>query len=401
MKIKPVILCGGSGTRLFPGFKKAPLKQFIDFGGWTLFEKTLDRIKTNIFDNPIISTNQAYKNLVLKTLKKKKIFQFKIILESSKKNTAAAVISSTLLDEIELNQPILFLPSDHFMRNGKIFDQILRSSIKNLNNKNIFIFGIKATTPSSDYGYLLSKKIDKRINKVISFIEKPSKKRAIQLINRKASWNSGIILARKDSIINNAKKYQKNLFESCLKSLNNINQNKKIIKLNKKFFDRIVAISFDYAILEKVKEINSISLNVPWSDLGSWTEIFKILKMQIKKSLIKKNTFYRPWGFYKNYFRGHKFLLKELTINSKSSISLQKHYHRSELWTVISGKPKITVGKKIFFIKISQSVFIPKGAIHRIENIYKKPVKIVEAQLGSILKETDIVRYQDIYGRVK
>jgi mannose-6-phosphate isomerase-like protein (cupin superfamily) len=183
--------------------------------------------------------------------------------------------------------------------------------------------------------------------------------------------------------------------------LNKVNQNKKNFTLNKKFFDKIAPISFDYAVLEKIKEINSVSLNVEWSDLGSWSEIFKVLKNQIKKSTIRKNTFYRPWGFYKNYFKGEKFLLKELTIKAKSSISLQKHHHRSEHWTITQGNPKITIGKKVFFRNINESVFVPKGAVHRIENIYKKPVKIIEAQLGSILKETDITRFKDIYGRIK
>jgi mannose-1-phosphate guanylyltransferase/mannose-6-phosphate isomerase len=401
MKIKPVILCGGSGSRLFPGFKKVPSKQFIDFGGWSLFEKTLDRVKTKIFDSPIISTNKIYEDLVIKALKKKKISRYKIVLEPSKKNTAAAIVSSSLLDEIKLDHPILFLPSDHYIQQKEIFNKILYSNLKNLNNKNMFIFGIKPKTPRSDYGYLLNKKVNKKINKVINFVEKPKKILAIKLIKNKAFWNSGIVLARKDSIINNAKKHQKTLFVQCLKSLNKVNQKKKIIKLKKKSFNKIIPISFDYAILEKIKEINSICLNISWSDLGSWSEIFKILKSQIKKSLIKKNTFYRPWGLYKNYFRGDKFLLKELIINNNSSISLQKHHHRSEYWTVVGGRPKITVGKKIFFKNVNESVFIPKGSIHRIENIYKKQVKIIEAQLGNILKETDIVRYKDIYGRVK
>ena len=100
MKIKPVILCGGSGTRLFPGLKNAPSKQFINFGGWSLFEKTLDRIKNKIFDTPIISTNKIYADLIKKALIKKKISKYKIVLEPSKKNTAAAIISSSLLDEI-------------------------------------------------------------------------------------------------------------------------------------------------------------------------------------------------------------------------------------------------------------------------------------------------------------
>ena len=401
MKIKPVILCGGSGTRLFPNFKKSPPKQFIDFGGWTIFEKTLERIKTRLFDPPIISTNKIYVNLVLKTLKKKKIKKYKIILEPSKKNTAAAIISSSLLDEITIDQPILFLPSDHFIPQKDKFNKILKHNLKNLNNKNIFIFGIKPKIPRSDYGYLLIKKIKKKINKVTDFIEKPKKQIAVNLIKKNALWNSGIVLARKDSIIKNSKTYQEKLFNYCLKSLNKVNQNKKIFTLNKNFFNKINPISFDYAILEKAKEINAISLNIPWSDLGSWIEIFKIIKQQTKNNIIKKNTFHRPWGSYKNFFKGESFLLKELTINKESSISLQKHYYRSEHWTITEGRPKITIGKKVFFKNINESVFIPKGSIHRIENIYKNPVKIVEAQLGNLLKETDIVRYQDVYGRVK
>ena len=400
MKIKPVILCGGAGTRLFPGFKKSPPKQFIDFGGWTLFGNTLDRIKSPIFDSPIISTNKTYEKLVRSELKNKKIKNFKIILEPLKKNTAPAIISSTLISDIKINQPILFLPSDHYLPEKNKFNRILKSNLLNLDNKNIFIFGIKPKTPTSDYGYLLSKKINMKINRVIKFIEKPKEKKAKMFIGQKALWNSGIVLARKDSIINNSKANQKNLFNSCLKAVTKSKMKNNTINLSKKYFSQIKAVSFDYAILEQAKAINSIKLNLIWSDLGSWKEIFKIIKSKTSQTYIKKNTFYRPWGNYKNFFKGENFLLKELTVNKKSSISLQKHHHRSEYWTVISGRPKITVGKKVFFKKINESVFIPKGSIHRIENIYSETIKIVEAQLGDILKETDIVRYQDMYGRV-
>jgi mannose-1-phosphate guanylyltransferase/mannose-6-phosphate isomerase len=400
MKIKPVILCGGAGSRLFPGFKKSPSKQFIDFGGWTLFGNTLDRIKSPIFDSPIISTNKTYEKLVRNELKKKKIITFKIILEPLKKNTAPAIISSALISDIKINQPILFLPSDHYLPEKDKFNRILKSNLSNLNNKNIFIFGIKPKISSSDYGYLLSKKTSMNINKVIKFIEKPKEKKATKVIRQKALWNSGIVLARKDSIINNSKKIQKILFNSCLYAVTKSKIKNNTINLSKKYFSKIKAVSFDYAILEQAKEINSIKLNLIWSDLGSWKEIFKIIKSRTTQAYIKKNTFYRPWGNYKNFFKGENFLLKELTVNKKSSISLQKHHHRAEHWTVISGRPKITIGKKVFFKKINDSVFIPKGSIHRIENIYSKTIKIVEAQLGTILKESDIVRYKDIYGRV-
>ena len=401
MKVKPVILCGGSGTRLFPNFKESPSKQFIDFGGWTLFEKTLDRIKDPIFDSPIISTNKTYETLVRKALNKKKIKKFIIILEPLKKNTAPAITISTLIDDIKINQPVLYLPSDHYLPEKIKFNKILKSNLSSLTNTNIFVFGVKPKDPNSDYGYILSKKINNRINKVIKFIEKPNKKNAKKIIRKKGHWNSGIVLARKDSIIKNVKKIQKNLYKHSLESVLKGSFKNKTINLNKKNFNKIKAISFDYAILEKASEINSIHLNLSWSDLGSWKEIFKIIKTKTTKAYINKNTFYRPWGNYKNFFKGENFLLKELTINNKSSISLQKHHYRSEHWTVTSGKPKITLDKKIFFKKINETIFIPKGSVHRIENIYNQPVKIVEAQLGYVLKESDIVRYKDIYGRVK
>ena len=136
------------------------------------------------------------------------------------------------------------------------------------------------------------------------------------------------------------------------------------------------------------------------TDLGNWKEIWKFFIKKNSKKNIKKNTFLRPWGKYINLFSGQNFLLKELTINPNSSISLQKHNHRSERWTVISGHPKITINKKIFFLKPNEMTFIPKGSIHRIENVFNKMVKIVEVQMGSLLKETDIIRYKDVYGRV-
>jgi len=401
MKVKPVILCGGEGTRLFPNFKNIPSKQFIDFGGWTLFGNTLDRIKNPIFDSPIISTNKTYEKLVRIILRKNKIKKFKIILEPHKKNTAPAIICSTLISDIKINQPVLFLPSDHYLPEKDKFNKILQSNLSNLNSNNIFVFSIKPNNPSTEYGYVLSKKISNKVNKVTKFIEKPIENKAKKIILQKGCWNSGIVLARKDSIINNTKKIQKNLFKLCLNSTIKSICKKNSIILDKKNFNQIKAISFDYAILEKAKEINSIQLSLTWSDLGSWKEIFKVIRSKTTQAFIKKNTFYRPWGNYKNFFKGKNFLLKELTINKYSSISLQKHHHRSEHWTVIAGRPKITLNKKVFFKKINEKIFIPKGSIHRIENIYNKPIKIVEAQLGFVLKETDIVRYKDAYGRVK
>ena len=100
-------------------------------------------------------------------------------------------------------------------------------------------------------------------------------------------------------------------------------------------------------------------------------------------------------------YRGKGFLIKELFVKPQGILSLQKHYHRSERWLITKGKARITLDKKIFYKKMNETISIPKGATHRIENKTKKPIKIMEAQVGNVLKETDIVRFQDIYGRVK
>ena len=400
MKIKPVILCGGGGTRLWPESKKNIAKQFIDFGGWTLLQKTLQRIKSPVFDYPIISTNLSYLKLVRKYLKKNKIKKYKIILEPFKKNTAAAILSSALLPEVIFDQPMIFFPADHLIEKTKQFNKSINLNKKYLNDDNIFIFGIKPNYPSSQYGYFQTKKISKGINKVVKFIEKPNPSYAKKIIKKKGYWNSGILFARKDSIINNFIKYQSKTLKLCIDAIYKSKVSNNVYYLDKKSFKKIHEESFDYAILEKSKNINAIKLNIPWSDLGSWNEISNIYKRDKSKYFKKNNVFYRPWGKYINLYNGKGFLVKELVINSKSSISLQKHNHRSEYWTVTSGKPKITINKRKFFKKVNETAFIPQGAKHRIENLFKKPIKIMEIQTGAILKEADIVRYKDIYGRV-
>ena len=400
MKIRPVILCGGAGTRLWLNQKNQQAKQFIDFGGWSLIQKTLERVKSPIFDYPIISTNLKYLKQVRQSLKKNKVKKYKIVLEPAKKNTAPAILSSALIKDIPLKQPLMYFAADHLIEKSSILNRSINKNKINLDDKNVFIFGIKPTNPSSEYGYFLTKKVKKNINKVTKFIEKPKLSKAKQVIKKKGYWNSGMFFLRKDSIINNFKKYQSKTYKSCLASVNKAKYRNNTYYLNKSSFIRSVEKSFDYAILEKLKFINAIKLDIPWSDLGSWREISKIYKRDKAKYFKKKNVYYRQWGRYVNLFEGKDFLVKELTVNSHSSISLQKHHHRSEHWIITQGKPKITINKKKFYKTPDQSVFIATGAIHRIENDFKKPIKIIEVQTGPILKETDIVRYQDIYGRV-
>ena len=339
-------------------------------------------------------------NNVKKILKKNKIKKYKIVLEPAKKNTAPAILSSALIKDIPLKQPLMFFTADHLIKKSNILNKSISKNKSNLDDQNIFIFGIKPTNPSSEYGYFLTKKIKKNLNKVTKFIEKPKLSKAKQVIKKMGYWNSGMFYIRKDSIINNFKKYQNKTYKNCLDAINKAKYRNNTYYLNKRSFIKSVEKSFDYAILEKTKKINAIKLDIPWSDLGSWREISKIYNKNKAKYYKKKNVFYRPWGKYINLFEGKNFLVKELTVNSKSSISLQKHKFRSEHWMITSGKPFITINKKKFYKKPEESVFVPTGAIHRIENHFRKAVKIIEIQTGPVLKETDIIRFKDVYGRV-
>ena len=400
MKIRPVILCGGAGTRLWPNSKNHQAKQFIDFGNWTLLGKTLERTKASIYDEPIISTNKKYLKQVKQHLKKNKINKYKIVLEPAKRNTAPAILSSALIKDIPNDQPLMFFTADHLIEKMNIFNKEINKNKSNLTDQNIFIFGIKPTSPSSEYGYFLTKKIKGNINKVTKFIEKPKEAKAKQVIKQKGYWNSGMFFLRKDSIINNFKKLQPIIYKNCVNSVKKAKLKDNTYYLNKASFEKATAKSFDHAILEKTKHINAIKLDIPWSDLGSWKEICKMYEKNKKKYFNKKNVFHRPWGSYVNLFNGKNFLIKELYVKPKGILSLQKHFHRAEYWLITSGNPRITINKNNFIMKPNDSTFIPLGAVHRIENPFRNSVRIIEAQIGSILKESDIVRFQDFYGRV-
>ena len=401
MKIRPVILCGGAGTRLWPQSKNNLAKQFIDFGGWNLLEKTLERVKGPTFDYPIISTNTKYLKLVKSYLKNFKVKNYKIVLEPSKRNTAPAILSSALIKDIPNEQPLMFFAADHLIEKTSTFNKAININKTNLTDQNIFIFGIKPTSPSCEYGYFITKKVKGNINNVTKFIEKPTEVKAKKIIKQKGYWNSGMFFLRKDSIINNFKKYEPTIYKNCVNAVSKAILKDNTYYLNKISFDKATAKSFDYAILEKTKQINAIKLDIPWSDLGSWKEILKMYDKNKNKYYKKKNVYYRPWGRYVNLFEGKGFLIKELFVKPKGLLSLQKHHHRSEHWLVTQGVPKITLNKDNFLKKPNDHIFIPLGAVHRIQNLNKKPVKIIEAQVGAILKESDIIRYQDIYGRVK
>ena len=231
MKIRPVILCGGAGTRLWPNAKKHQAKQFIDFGNWTLLGKTLERVKASIYDAPIISTNAKYLRQVKQHLKKHKIRKFKIVLEPAKRNTAPAILSTALIKDIPNEQPLMFLAADHLIERLVYSIKLLKKIKRNLLIIISLFLELNLQCPSSEFGYFLTKN-----NKVTRFVEKPKEAKAKQIISKKGYWNSGMFYLRKDSIINNFKKYQPNIYRNCNKAVIKAKYKSNVYYLNKQAF---------------------------------------------------------------------------------------------------------------------------------------------------------------------
>ena len=460
MKIKPIILCGGEGTRLWPESRKKHPKQFIKINGKSLLKHAIDRVTGVNFDPITICSNANFLDQIKEETKN---INCKIYVEPAKKNTAAAILAAVNDDDLTFYQPVLIISSDHIIEKKIVFQKQIKKLSNNLDMYKIFIFGVKPDYPETGYGYLYSKKINKNFNKVDKFIEKPNLNRAKKLFkNNNYLWNSGMFLSNKSALLNEFSILQNKLALQVCDSYINAKTTNHIVTLDNKYYSKIKSISFDHAILEKSKNVFSAKLSSDWKDVGSWMQKWEIekkdkdnnyikgniLKNNVKNSYISSNrtivasnlknvlavdnndvlylsdlknnnlknlypiinkkfpkitdqhtTTLRPWGQFTNIFVGKDFQVKELVVNPGAILSLQKHKYRSENWVVVHGKANVTLNKKNISLNKSDSIFIPQGAVHRIENRQKSILKIIEVQTGSYLGEDDITRIKDIYGR--
>ena len=460
MKIKPIILCGGEGTRLWPESRKKYPKQFIKINGKSLLKHAIDRVTGVNFDPITICSNANFLDQIKEETKN---INCKIYVEPAKKNTAAAILAAVNDDDLTFYQPVLIISSDHIIEKKIVFQKQIKKLSNNLDMYKIFIFGVKPDYPETGYGYLYSKKINKNINKVDKFIEKPNLNRAKKLFkNNNYLWNSGMFLSNKSALLNEFSILQNKLALQVCDSYINAKTTNHIVALDNKYYSKIKSISFDHAILEKSKNVFSAKLLSDWKDVGSWLQKWQIekkdkdnnyikgniLKNNVKNSYISSNrtivasnlknllavdnndvlylsdlknnnlknlypiinkkfpkitdqhaTTLRPWGQFTNIFVGKDFQVKELVVKPGAILSLQKHKYRSENWVVVQGKANVTLNKKNISLNKSDSIFIPQGAVHRIENRQKSILKIIEVQTGSYLGEDDITRIKDIYGR--
>lgn len=467
MNIQPVVLAGGSGSRLWPISRSMYPKQFLSFNfdrDMTMLQSTVLRLNDLTKIDPLVLCNEEHRFFVAEQLKQVSKLGT-IILEPESKNTAPAIGLASMYVE---NDPlILVMPADHLIKDKISFINMIKQSAPIADSGKLVTFGVKPSKPHTGYGYIkLGEKngVDFQIE---SFIEKPSKKIAQEIFDtNNYLWNSGIFLFKASTYLAELKKFSPQIHLACKNSIKNIRKDLDFTRINEKEFSLSPANSIDYAVMEKTSEGVVVPFEGEWSDIGSWSSLWDVSDKDKNNSVIQGDVLakecsnclirtenklvaayglndivivntkdsllvinknksqelkyliddlkqsdrdewklhrevYRPWGKYDSIDSDETFQVKRITVNPKSKLSLQKHHHRSEHWVVVSGVAHVTRDKELITLNKNESVYIPLGSIHSIENKQNFKLELIEVQCGDYLGEDDIVRYEDLYGRTE
>ena len=407
-KLRPILLAGGVGSRLWPLSTKDRPKQFIPiFKEFSLFDLTLQRLnKGQLFKKPIIVTSERYIQQVNLSLLRTGLEAEIIILEPEAKNTFPAITTAILLAlQKDESENFIVVPSDHYISINKNFHDCCSLARSNLDKGGLFLMGIDPQYPSKDYGYISTNSNDIEIKTVEYFIEKPDLEKSKKLIKKpNVYWNAGIFIF-------NGSWYTNSLNSINSLALKDISQvviegtaKSNFFYPNTKLFSKLSKLSFDKVFVEKNRTSFMIELKAGWSDLGSWSSLGALQRDPTNSMTLYSEGSYdraeKPWGYFETLMETDSSKVKLLYVLPGQRLSLQKHEYRSETWYVIHGSAKVTKDKERFAMEIGDSVIIEKNQLHRLENSGKIPLQIIEVQTGSYFGEDDIIRLEDSYGRV-
>lgn len=455
-----IILCGGSGTRLWPISRTLMPKQFVKlFNGNSLFQLTLERNRLSCQKSFIVSNIEQYL-LAQDQTQETGIYKnhsLSYLLEPIARNTAPAIaLTCMALDKEEI---VLVTPSDHLIKDEKEYQAVLERA-KELAEKGCLVtFGIKPTFAQTGFGYIEADGED-----VKAFHEKPDLQRAQEYLRAgNYYWNSGMFCFKAGVFLQELQKHSPEIYNESLRAFQSATLQADIIKIKQEEMLKIPEDSIDYAVMEKSSKVKVIPSDIGWSDVGSFDAIYdelpkdengntlneKYVQIDSKNNLIYGNerkiatvdiedliivdtgdalliskkgssqkvkevvqklrqdsqlhnihlTAHRPWGTYTVLEDTPKYKIKRIEVKPGGRLSLQKHFHRSEHWTVVSGTAIITLGKEEKALRANESIYIPMGEIHRLENAGKLPLVLIETQIGDYLGEDDILRIQDDYKR--
>ena len=472
-EITPVILCGGSGTRLWPLSRKSYPKQFAQLlSEYSLFQGTAQRLSGSgegvSFEKPVVVTNSDFRFIVTEQLASVGIDPGAILIEPSGRNTAPAVLAAAL--HIQSTNPdavMLVAPSDHMMPDADAFRAAIATGMQAVEKGALTLFGIQPDRPETGYGYLELDGKGAGPLKLKRFVEKPDAKTAADMLSSgNFLWNAGIFLFKVKDIVAAFEKHSADVVPPVSESVAKAEADLGFLRLDPEAWANAPDISIDYAVMEKAPQLSVVPYTAEWSDLGGWDAVWRAspqdedgnavgdraTAIDCESSIIRSESDslevvgiglkdviavamndavliaakdraqdvkqavnalktkqatqaesfpkdHRPWGWFESLVVGGRFQVKRILVHPGASLSLQSHFHRSEHWIVVEGTAKVTVDDDVKLVTENQSVYIPLGAVHRMENPGKVPMVLIEVQTGSYVGEDDIVRYEDMYSR--
>ncbi len=472
--IYPVILCGGSGTRLWPLSRKSYPKQFAPLNGDTsLFQQTVSRVQDDAFQAPIVLTNESYRFTVAEQCLDAGIKNPTIMIEPEGRNTAPAILAAALHLKDEPNAILLVMPSDHAIADESAFLEGISAGYEAANAGKLVTFGVKPNRAETGYGYLeMFDEITSsapHAQPLKSFVEKPDAETAKRFLQGKRHlWNAGIFMFRVQEILEAFEVLCPRLIIPVRRAVEGAQRDLDFFRLDVEPYKTAEDVSIDYAVMELCDTLSVVPVDCGWSDLGSWSSVWEAgdgdkngvvqsgntTAIDCENSLLRSDTDgvelvglglknitaiamgdavlvadmsqsenvktavqelkvkqakqaegfpkdHRPWGYFETLSLGERFQVKRIVVKPGAALSLQSHVHRSEHWIVVAGSAHVTVDDDVKLVSENQSVYIPLGAIHRLENPGKVELHLIEVQTGAYLGEDDIVRYEDIYARDK
>lgn len=469
--IVPVLLSGGTGTRLWPLSREAYPKQLLPVIGERsmLQETALRAADRNLFAQPVVIANAEHRFVIGEQLHALGMHA-RIVLEPAGRNTAPAAVVAALLAERENPDAlVLLMPADHVVRDVATFLDKVRAGADAARAGAFVLFGMKPDQPATGYGYIrVGEEIAGHagVHKVSRFAEKPDGATAEGfLASGDYVWNSGIFLLHAKTFIAEAERLQPEIVKASRAALDGAASDMDFLRLDPESFEAQPSVSIDVGIMEKTDRALVVPADFGWADVGSWSALWDLgdkdadgnvlagdvvaqgsrgsyirneegplvaalgvedlvivstpdvvmvarkdrdqevkdlvatLRLNGHASATQTHKVHRPWGFYQSIHDGDRFQVKRITVNPGAKLSLQKHFHRAEHWVVVNGTALVTRDEEKILVRENESLFLPLGCVHRLENPGKLPLNLIEVQSGPYLGEDDIVRIEDIYAR--